>query len=53
MDTAPTGNTTTPTAATATIVSMFEAECSAIKVVRRCNWAMHRGLAIVVDQVAY
>lgn len=53
MDSLPTGDSVTPTAATATRVSMFQAEATAIKVVRRMNWTLRRGFIVSVGGVNY
>lgn len=47
-DTAPTGEGVTPTAQSASMVSMFQTEMVAIKAVRDITWAMRRSSAIVV-----
>ncbi|MEM9388352.1 MAG: phage major capsid protein [Pseudomonadota bacterium] len=46
MDTAPTGDTQAPTAASANMVSMFQSESTAIKVVRSLNFAKRRASAV-------
>lgn len=48
QDTAPSGDTGTPAAASANFTSMFQEESTAFKVVRRINWAKRRS-----DAVAY
>lgn len=48
MNTAPTGSTTTPTAATATRVGLFQAEATAIKVIRRIIWKRFRDNAVSI-----
>lgn len=54
MSDAPTGvSSGTPVAASQTIVSMFQADAVAIKVVRRITWELRRGLVVVIDGVAY
>lgn len=54
MSDAPTGvSSDTPTAASSYLVSMFQAECTAIRVTRRITWALRRGLVRVIDGVAY
>jgi hypothetical protein len=45
QDSAPTGASDTPTAATATLVSMFGTESTAFKVVRSINWQKRRAQA--------
>jgi len=46
QDTAPTGATDTPTAASANMTSMFQTESTAIKVVRSINFAKRRASAV-------
>lgn len=46
QDTAPTGATDTPAAATANMTSMFQSESTAIKVVRPINFAKRRSSAV-------
>lgn len=46
QDTAPTGATDSPTAASASMTSMFQAESTAIKVVRPINFAKRRSSAV-------
>jgi HK97 family phage prohead protease len=46
QDTAPTGATDTPAAATANMTSMFQSESTAFKVVRRINFAKRRTSAV-------
>lgn len=46
QDTAPTGAQDTPTAATASLVSMFQTDSVAFKVVRSVNWAKRRTGAV-------
>lgn len=46
QDTAPTGATDTPAAASATMVSMFQEDSTAIKVVRRINFKKRRANAV-------
>jgi hypothetical protein len=54
QDTAPQGASDTPTAASATLVSMFLTDSTAIKIVRRINWAVARpGSVSCVTGAAY
>ena len=46
QDTAPTGATDTPTAASSNLTSMFQSESTAIKVVRPINFAKRRASAV-------
>jgi len=46
QDTVPTGATDTPAAASATMVSMFQSESTAIKIVRPINFAKRRASAV-------
>jgi Phage capsid family/Alcohol dehydrogenase GroES-like domain len=46
QNSAPTGATDTPTAASATMTSMFQEESTAIKIVRRINFAKRRSSAV-------
>lgn len=46
QDSAPTGETDTPTAASATLTSMFQEESTAFKIVRRINWKLRRADAV-------
>lgn len=48
QDSAPTGASDTPTAATATLVSLWQTESIGFKVVRRINWAKRRAHAAQV-----
>lgn len=47
LDTAPTGAGDTPTAASATVVSLWQGEMTAAKVSRRVNWSVARPGAVV------
>ncbi|HUG26216.1 phage major capsid protein [Piscinibacter sp.] len=50
MDTAPTGASDTPTAASATMVSMFQAECVALLAQMSVNWSVRReGMVQVIS----
>ena len=42
MDTDPTGDATAPTAATAHLVSMFQADAACLRVTLPCAWALRR-----------
>ena len=54
QDTAPTGATDTPTAATATRVSLFQTDSVAARMIFRINWARARdGSVVVIDNAAY
>lgn len=54
QDDAPTGATDTPVAASATMVSMFQEDSTAIKVVRRVSWGKRRSTAVqFVGDAAY
>lgn len=54
QDDAPTGETKTPTAASASMVSMFQDESTAIKVVRPISWGKRRaGCAQYITDAAY
>jgi HK97 family phage prohead protease len=54
QDDSPTGATDTPTAASATMVSMFQEDSTAIKVVRRVSWGKRRSGAVqYVGDAAY
>ena len=53
MDDEPTGDTVTPTAATAHRVSMFQTESVAFKIVRRINWSAVSGSVVVITGAAY
>jgi len=53
MSDAPTGQATTPTAASSYLESMYQAECVAIRITRRINWALRHGRAVVISAVAY
>lgn len=46
QDDSPTGATDTPTAASATMVSMFQEDSTAIRVVRRISWGKRRSGAV-------
>lgn len=52
MSDAPTGDTTTPTAASS-LISMFQADATAIKIVRGVNWKLRRGLGVTITGVSY
>lgn len=54
QNTVPTGDSLTPVAASATLVSMFQSESTAIKVVRSINFAKRRtGAVAYIDDAAY
>lgn len=54
QDDAPTGATDTPVAASATMVSMFQEDSTAIKVVRRVSWGKRRtGAVAYIGDAAY
>lgn len=54
QDTVPTGATDTPVAASATMVSMFQEDSTAIKVVRPISWGKRRASAVAyVGDAAY
>lgn len=54
MDSAPAGDSQTPTGETAAMVSMFQSESTAIKIVRPINYALRRsGVVCYVDDAAY
>jgi hypothetical protein len=54
MSSAPTGEGVTPTAASQAMVSMFQAESTAIKVVRSINFAKRRTTAVAfIGDAAY
>ncbi len=53
MSDAPTGNSVTPTAASATLVALFDCDAVAIKCTRRVNWQLRRGLVSVISGVGY
>lgn len=54
QDSAPTGATDTPTAASANIVSLWQEESIGFKVVRRISWAKRRSGAVqYIDNAAY
>lgn len=54
MDSAPAGDSQTPTGETAAMVSMFQSESTAIKIVRQINYALRRsGVVCYVDDAAY
>lgn len=46
QDTAPTGASDTPTAASATLMSMFQEDSTAIRVIRRISWGKRRSGAV-------
>ena len=46
QDSSPTGDSVSPTAASATMMSMFQTESTAVKVVRRINFAKRRDSAV-------
>lgn len=48
LDDAPTGATDTPVGMSATIVSLFQTDCVAIRLTRRCNWKNGRPGGVVV-----
>lgn len=49
----PTGATDTPVAATKYLVSMFQENCTAIKVLRRVNWERRRDSVVCITDVTY
>lgn len=54
QDSAPQGASDTPTAASATLMSMFQTESTAIKVVRPINFQLRRASAVaLIDNAAY
>ena len=53
MSDTPTGATDTPVAATQFLVSMFQEDCTAVKVVRRCSWTMRKPTVATLTDVAY
>jgi HK97 family phage major capsid protein len=53
MSNTPTGNTVTPAAMTNSMVSLFQAEATAIKVVRAVNWRMRRPTVSVLTGVEF
>lgn len=54
QDDAPTGATDTPLAASATMVSMFQEDSTAVKVVRRVSWGKRRSGAVqYIGDAAY
>jgi hypothetical protein len=52
MSDSPTGATDTPVAATS-LVSLFQAEATAVKVTRIVDWKSRRGLVRVIEGVDY
>lgn len=54
MDTSPTGDAGTPTAASAHMVSMFQANCTAMMTLSHANWRARRAtVAATLTSVAY
>lgn len=53
MDDAPTGDTSTPAAASAHRVSMFQADVVAVRVTRPANWHSRRGILRIVEGVQW
>lgn len=53
MSDAPTGATDTPVAASSYLVSLFQEECTAIRIVRRCSWKMRKPTVALLTDVAY
>lgn len=48
QDTGPTGNSITPTAATQSLVSLFQADAVGFRATMRCNWQLRRPGAVQV-----
>lgn len=54
MDTDPTGDAGTPTAASANMISMFQANCTAMMTIAHANWKARRStIAATLTDVAY
>jgi len=53
MSDTPTGATDTPVAISQFKVSLFQEDCTAIKVVRRCSWTMRKPTVATLTDVTY